>query len=78
MLRGTEADSARVLAERVRMTISELAIPCGNTAIHVEASVGVVTVTPGKDFAGTDAFLSAVEGALFRAKNEGRNCVWIA
>jgi diguanylate cyclase (GGDEF)-like protein len=75
LLPHTTLDGARNLAEEIRMATIELAIdhqvsPWG----RVTLSIGCAAATPSR---GEDRFdlLELADGALYRAKEAGRNCV---
>jgi diguanylate cyclase (GGDEF)-like protein len=74
VLPNTDPDGAARVAERIQAAIRALAIPHGAspTAPHVTLSLGLATTIPGPE--GTaQALLAAADGALYRAKAEGRN-----
>jgi diguanylate cyclase (GGDEF)-like protein len=65
-------DAARV-AERMRRSLSEVAIPLSDHAsIRVASSFGVAALAPGQS---GDDLLRAADAALYRAKDEGKNRV---
>ncbi len=69
----TEIDGAMVLADRLRVGIEGMGGPgLGSKAGHVSCSFGVAGLTQG--MCAKDLF-AAADAALYRAKNEGRNCV---
>ena len=69
---STPADSARVLAERLRVGIAALAIETGDATLSVTVSIGVATLTPAQ---GGAALLAAADAALYEAKKSGRDRV---
>ena len=72
-------DSARIAAERIREAVDGLSLPhAGNPPWHLlTVSAGVAAFRPGE--APTyDALLVRAEGALLRAKADGRNRVALA
>jgi diguanylate cyclase (GGDEF)-like protein len=72
-LPGTEAVQAREVAERIRETVRARPIEYGRLALTVSASLGVAcTSAVGYE---TDALVQVADGALYRAKAGGRNCV---
>ncbi len=70
---GTE--SARDVAERIRRAIEAAQVP-GMEHIAFTASIGVAPRALARD--GAAAWLDAADAALYRAKAEGRNRVFIA
>lgn len=76
LLPETEANGARVVAERVREQIAAQPhrSPAGRT-FHVTASLGVATASSSCD---GEALLQAADEALYQAKAEGRDRVVVA
>jgi diguanylate cyclase (GGDEF)-like protein len=74
---GHEESMARGQAERVRASIGEEAVDLSEGAVHITASVGVVTVY-GTKGAEPTAVLDAADAALSRAKSQGGNRVEVA
>lgn len=71
ILPGTDAEGACLVAERVRKKLQSEAIPVPGTTIHVTLSIGI-TEAMGKDDTFDKATMRA-DGALYEAKNAGRN-----
>lgn len=71
ILPGTSLVSACIRAEQFRMAVETARIQDGKTVIHVTASFGVASGIPS-DF---EAMLQSADTALYRAKDNGRNCV---
>jgi len=65
----TNAHTALIIAEKIRLHISDLIIP-GHEEMQVTASFGVSSIAAKESF--VDAFKRADE-ALYLAKSEGRN-----
>ena len=78
VLPGTSRDSAAVIAEKIRESVSALAIPhVGSEYGHVTISIGVAAWVPGNstDLAGV---MRAADEALLNAKSTGRNKVVVS
>ncbi|HVN77354.1 MAG TPA: diguanylate cyclase [Thermoanaerobaculaceae bacterium] len=76
LLTGTDAEGARVVAEKVRAAVERLAVPhpASPVAAWVTVSVGVATMVPAVD--GEPAVLvAAADRGLYAAKHAGRNAV---
>ncbi len=74
---GTDAEGARVLAERIRRQIAEQRVMTedgSNTRIRVTASVGVTTVGP-EVVTDSAEVISQADKNLYKAKQQGRNMV---
>jgi diguanylate cyclase (GGDEF)-like protein len=76
LLPDTPPAGARRVAETLRMAIADQPVAWSDRTIHVTASFGVTAITPGE----TDgmAIMARADGALYRAKQAGRNCVRFA
>jgi diguanylate cyclase (GGDEF)-like protein len=74
VLPGTTAKGAGVVAERLRIRVSDLQLAHSGSDVddHVTVSVGVATAFPNP-LASPEGLLAAADGALYRAKREGRN-----
>lgn len=73
LLAGAAPVAARDFAERLRAKIAAAAIIYENKAISVTASIGIAAMKPTDDSA--DAALLRADGALYHAKDFGRNQV---
>ena len=71
ILPGTSFSGARLRAEQLRMAVREAYIHDGERAIPVTASFGVASGFPSN----YEMLIHAADGALYRAKDNGRNCV---
>jgi diguanylate cyclase (GGDEF)-like protein len=71
ILPGLSFVGARLRAEQFRMAIQAARIHYGETAMQLTASFGVASGLP-EDY---EAMIHAADAALYRAKNNGRNCV---
>lgn len=75
VLPGENPETSRLVSERIRKAIAELAINVGDKTIPVTASLGISCVQPNeKDY---HAALKRADLALYEAKNTGRNRVVI-
>jgi diguanylate cyclase (GGDEF)-like protein len=73
LLPDTDAAGAARVAERMRTSLNEIAIPLSEgDVIHVASSFGVAELAPGQS---GDDLLRAADAALYRAKDEGKNRV---
>lgn len=73
---GVELGQAGFLAERMRAAIVELTVDFEGQRIPVTASMGVAQVTPRH--ANYESLLAEADRLLYRAKENGRNQVWLA
>lgn len=70
ILPGMAADAALEFAERLRLLIADTEVD----GLHVHVSLGVAT-TPALAVESAEALIEAADGALYRAKESGRNRV---
>ncbi len=70
----TSADQAFALAEKIRQIVFETDFDA-DKPLTVTASFGVCQIAPGEEFV---AALARADRALYRAKEEGRNCILLA
>ncbi len=71
LLPGTDADGARLLAERLRLKVAGTPCEAGETRVKVTISIGITLLHPGDT--GSDLPLARADAALYRAKEAGRN-----
>jgi diguanylate cyclase (GGDEF)-like protein len=76
LLPETPLAGARRVAETLRREIAERPIPWAGEALTVTASFGLAQAQPGD--VSVQALVGRADHALYRAKDEGRNCVRIA
>jgi diguanylate cyclase (GGDEF)-like protein len=73
LLPETPLHGARRVAETLRREIAERPIPWAGEAISVTASFGLTQAMPGE--INIESVVARADAALYRAKEEGRNCV---
>jgi diguanylate cyclase (GGDEF)-like protein len=76
LLPETPLHGARRVAETLRREIAERPIPWSGEALTVTASFGLAQALPGE--VNVQGLISRADQALYRAKDDGRNCVRIA
>ncbi len=73
LLTGTNREDAALVAERIRCAIEQAVFDCDDDLrLKLTASFGAASLAPGEN--PEDLFRKA-DGALYRAKEAGRNCV---
>lgn len=76
LLSGMDADAATPFAERVRLSLSERAIVLEDgQCVSLTASIGVACLPPATSI---EELIREADGALFAAKQAGRDRVWRA
>jgi diguanylate cyclase (GGDEF)-like protein len=73
VLPETGLEAAKRVADSVCRRIADSRVIYGHEEVQVTGSVGVTVTRPGE--VDTQNLLLRVDAALYRAKNEGRNCV---
>lgn len=78
LLVETGADGGLQVAERIRAATAAAAVPSEHAphALHITISVGVAALPDSADT--LEELLRQADGALYRAKADGRNCVRLA
>lgn len=76
LLPDTTASGARRVAELLRSKLEELPVRWNDRDVGVTASFGLTAVTPGELDA--TAIIGRADAALYRAKENGRNCICVA
>ena len=71
ILPGSSFVHARQRAEELRVAIAEARVVAGDTTISLTASFGVASGYP----ASHEELIREADAALYRAKNNGRNCI---
>ena len=74
VLPGTDAKTALQVAEAVRLRIQQSPVISRNHSIRMSASIGVHSVDASREIIPEEVIRIADE-ALYRAKDDGRNCV---
>ncbi|MGH9313352.1 MAG: GGDEF domain-containing protein [Vicinamibacterales bacterium] len=73
VLPETGLEAAKRVADSVCHRIADARVPYGSEDVRVTVSIGVTVTRPAE--IETQNLLLRVDAALYRAKNEGRNCV---
>lgn len=77
VLPETDAEGARVVAERIRVAVELMQFEVGGQLLPVTISVGVASVVPASADAGRD-LVKLADAALYEAKGAGRNRVVVS
>jgi diguanylate cyclase len=75
LLVGTEPSEARVVAEKIRLEISQLGFHFHERPVSITASCGIASF---QDDDTPDAAFDRADKALYQAKEAGRNCCIVA
>ncbi|MES2729875.1 MAG: PleD family two-component system response regulator [Pseudomonadota bacterium] len=77
VLPDTTEDMAHFIAERLRRSIAETPFTVG-PSLNVTTSLGGVLITPDENAGDTalDAVLKRADTQLYKAKSDGRNCIY--
>lgn len=73
LLPGSDLDSARLYAERLRIMLAEQPLVLGEQRLAIRVSIGVTSLAASD--ADQDAAMRRADAALYRAKNAGRDRV---
>ena len=73
VLPSTALHGAGCVAETLRRELESKPVPWGNEVLTVTASIGVTQAEPGE--LDIEAIIARADAALYRAKQQGRNCV---
>ena len=76
LLPETPLHGARRVADTLRREISERPVPWPGEGVTITASFGLAQTMPGE--INVEAVIARADQALYRAKDDGRNCVRIA
>lgn len=74
LLGKTDAEGARVIAERIRKQIQETPIAHNGKILHATVSIGIAS-RQGSRKEHVNDFFERADNALYMAKKSGRNCV---
>jgi len=75
LLPNTDLRGALNIAEKIRLSIAALVIPCADgTDTKVTISIGAKTQSPGQN-SSREMFVAEADKALYKAKETGRNRV---
>jgi diguanylate cyclase (GGDEF)-like protein/PAS domain S-box-containing protein len=78
LLYGTNSYQASVIAERIRKSVEEeIILTTTGAQTKFTISIGVCSMIPGNNF-GHDHIIEAADKALYKAKQNGRNRIWIS
>lgn len=75
LVRGVELPGARAFAERVRLAVGGLEVPCADERIRVTVSAGVASLGECPPGSSSDDLVRLADDRLYRAKAQGRNQV---
>jgi diguanylate cyclase (GGDEF)-like protein len=75
LLPETGLKGVKNLAERIRRNVEALDCVCEGSHIRMTASFGIATLNTDED---EESFFIRADKALYKAKNDGRNCTRIA
>jgi diguanylate cyclase (GGDEF)-like protein len=73
LLPETPLDGARRVADTLRRDIADMRVPWKDETITITASFGVTMALPSE--VDSEAVIARADAALYRAKDQGRNCV---
>lgn len=76
LLPETPLHGARRVADTLRREIAERPVPWSGEGLTITASFGIAQTMPGE--VNVQAVIARADQALYRAKDDGRNCVRIA
>ena len=73
LLPETPVEGAKRVADTMRRELAEMKVAWKDTTVSVTASFGVSAALPSE--VDTHALIGRADAALYRAKEQGRNCV---
>lgn len=74
ILAAADAEGSIIAAERLRKAIELATVPSARGPLRITASLGVAAISPGECLT-KEALFERADQALYRAKEQGRNCV---
>ena len=74
VLPSCSTQEALQIAEAIRLRIHQTPVSHEGHAIHLSASIGIHTVPANRNVA-QEEIIRIADEALYRAKDDGRNCV---
>jgi len=74
ILRDTDIEEGTEIAERIRLKVSEHPLHVGESMVNVTLSLGIALARDTDD---VDSFINRADKALYCAKQNGRDCVWV-
>ncbi|MBI5965341.1 MAG: diguanylate cyclase [Chloroflexi bacterium] len=77
LLPMTNAQQACLLAERIRLEVEALRVPTSKGDASVTLSIGVIELIHGRPSESVEEIFRRVDNAMYRAKQDGRNCTVI-
>lgn len=72
LLKNTDLDHARIIAERIRVHVENSEIKYSNYNIKITLTLGVASVTENQDY---DVLFKLADNRLYTGKNSGKNIV---
>ena len=77
MMRGCDAEQARVLAENLRLGIAQMQVQATGHTFSITISVGIATLSDANktEFTLFESLLEKADSLLYKAKTSGRNRV---
>jgi diguanylate cyclase (GGDEF)-like protein len=78
ILVGADLEGARFVAERVRVMLESMVVQCPTGPVRVTASFGVATMHGATNARSARDLIATADGALYLAKERGRNRVVVA
>jgi diguanylate cyclase (GGDEF)-like protein len=73
LLPETPLEGAKRVADSLRRELAEMVVTWTDEAVTITVSLGVTVAMPSE--INSDALISRADAALYRAKDQGRNCV---
>lgn len=78
LLPDADRDTAEVIAQRLLRGVAGTLIECPSGRVRLSCSIGVATHYPDGRRNNSKTLIDEADGALYRAKSTGRNCVVMA